>query len=126
MASERSQPLRTMHPFFQHLRRRFHKIAFHADAADPRPLLLPAKNPVHQMPEFMEERDHIAIFHQSRIIGGWIWKIAEQDRLRQLFSANAVQHRGPLGMAVFSWTRIDVQIKKSLGFSMVQYVPGFD
>ena len=55
MAGELGQHLRAANPLLEHLRRSFHEIGFHADAADARPLLLAAEDVVHQVAEFVEE-----------------------------------------------------------------------
>ena len=51
----------------------------------PGPLRLSAQNRVHQMPKFVEERHHIGVLHQSRIIRRHLaGKIADQRCLRHI------------------------------------------
>ena len=80
--------LRVPRPFFEHLRGRFYEIRFHRDSADARPFLLPRQNPVHQVSELVEKRNHVAVFHQPRIARRRLGKITYQHRLRQQFAAN--------------------------------------
>src|SRR5581483_2403021 len=81
---------------------------------------------MNKVSEFVEEGDHVGVLHQSRIIGGRSRKIADEDRLRQLFAANAVEHRNHLRMTVLSRTRMQIKIKASSHLTVVVNIPGLD
>src|SRR6266849_3113575 len=55
-----------VHPLLEHLRWSFDKIILEV-AAESCPLLLPLKNPVHQVSEFVKERCDFVVLHQSRL-----------------------------------------------------------
>src|SRR5208282_6879852 len=65
MTRERSKDLGAVHPLLEHLRRGFYKVPFHANTADPCPLLLSAEDVVHQVAELVEEGHHIVGRDQS-------------------------------------------------------------
>src|SRR5258708_25751891 len=101
--SELGQDLGGANPLFEHLRWSFDKIGFHADAADAGPLLLSAENVVHEVAEFVEERLHVAIVHQARVVGGGRGEVADEYGFRQLLPAESIEHRRPFRLARFAW-----------------------
>ncbi len=91
VARKRCQHLRAAHPFLQHLRRRLSEVRLHGDAGNARPPLLPSKNMMHQVAELMKKGNHVAVFHQGRVIGRGCREITDQRRLRQLPSPDSIQ-----------------------------------
>ena len=77
-----------------------------------------AKNRVHQVSEFVEERDHIAVLKKARIAaiasgvrGGWAGKVADERRFRQVAAAHAGDDRGGRKPLVLALARVHVEIK---------------
>jgi len=126
VAGKFGEDLRAANPFFEHLRGSFDEIGFHADAADAGPLLLAAEDVVHEVAEFVEESFDVAVIHEAGVGGGGHGEIADQDSLRQLFAADAVEHRGHFGVAVLARARVHVEIEAADGLAAVDDDPGFD
>src|SRR6266516_820000 len=78
------------------------------------------------MTEFVEECEHVDIFHQSGIVRSRKRKVADEDRFRNLNAANSIQHRGHLRMAVLAGTWMHVEIKSPDCLSFIDDIPGFD
>ncbi len=124
--SELGEDLRAANPFFEHLRRSFDEIGFHADAGDAGPLLLAAEDVVHQVAEFVEESLHVAVIHEAGIVRSGCGKVADEDGFGKLLAADAVEHRSHFGVAVLAGARVHVEIEAADRFAVVDDDPGFD
>src|SRR5215472_11988567 len=124
--SERGQDLRAFEPLFEHLGRGFDEVGFHSDAADSCPLLLPAKNVVHQMAELVKESFRVAVFHQAGVRGSWLREIALQNCFRQLLAADSIKYWSHLRVAVLARTGMHIEIEAANGRAVFDHIPGFN
>ena len=115
-----------MEHLFQHLRWGFNKIEFHADAADACPALLAAQDVVHQMPELVKEGFDVVDFHEPRVAGAGRGEVAYQRGLRQLLTADAVEHQVIRIVGVFTRPRVHVEVKTPDRLAAIEDTPGFD
>src|SRR6267378_2421474 len=71
-------------PFFQQLRRCFHKVLLCIITANPNPLVSTAEQCMYQVPKLMKKSYDIFVRHQPGITRFAARKIADQSRLRHL------------------------------------------
>ena len=102
-------------PVLQHLRRGLHEVARHARAREAR-VFRPGQNRVHAMPELVENRHHLVMRQQRRLVRLRRREVADQRAHRAL--VQAVRTQLALGDAklreviVFALTRKHVQIEQ--------------
>src|SRR5262249_50350000 len=83
------QQLLIAEELFEHLRRNLDEVALGGESRDTCPLCLSAENRVHQMPELVEERHHVAVLKQAWSARIAAWEIADQGSLGHIAPSHA-------------------------------------
>src|SRR6185437_16984149 len=94
--------------------------------ASASPVLPPTENPVHQMAEFMKYTNSIVELHQTGVRVGGSRYVAHQNRLRQLFAADAISRWSNSAVGVFTRAWKHVEINSPDYIVSLEDIPGFN
>src|SRR3974390_420097 len=111
MPGEGLQQLFVAEEFFKHLRRNFDEVAFGGKAGKSRPVGVTAKDGVHQVTEFVEEGDDVAVLKQAWVSRVASWEVTDQRRFRQVAATHAGDNGGSGEPLVLAFARMHVEIK---------------
>src|ERR1700757_1660676 len=109
IASKGGEHFGIMHPLFEHLRGCFDEVTLEV-AAEARPLLLPLKDPMHQVAEFVKEGGDVVVLQQAGIVRFPARKVADNRYLGQLFAALAIEYRVGTEPLIFARPGMHIEV----------------